>query len=185
MLNEFLLPQGNLINTSVALNTTANFGLEIYSSVYLLEWNISDFEQKKVCDELVRLGSNKDFYLIITIDAVQSDKISEVIEAGADDFLIKPYTETELTNRLLIAKKTLKSKLSFSSNKALQTANFGQRLNFDSAEALNLLDLLNDSVIIFEPITNKILFVNNTACQTYFIKPEDFIGIPAENIWKL
>ena len=52
-----------------------------------------------------------------------------------------------------------------------------------STEYNSILKLVHDPVIIFNPISNLILEVNDTACKTYKIKRELFIGLPINHLW--
>lgn len=46
-----------------------------------------------------------------------------------------------------------------------------------------LLELVHDSVIIFDPVTNEILEVNDIACLTYSIERERFLNLTINYLW--
>ena len=54
---------------------------------------------------------------------------------------------------------------------------------FQTFDYQNLLQLIHDPVIIFDPVTNLVLDVNDVACWTYKIEREDFIGFSINVLW--
>lgn len=46
-----------------------------------------------------------------------------------------------------------------------------------------LLELSHDSVIIFDPVTNRIIEVNDVACLTYSIERERFLNLTINYLW--
>lgn len=55
--------------------------------------------------------------------------------------------------------------------------------NHISGDFLKLLELIHDPVIIFDPVTNKIFRVNDSACLTYGIERERFLNLTINYLW--
>ncbi|MDA3803144.1 MAG: response regulator transcription factor [Patescibacteria group bacterium] len=90
------------IGFSVDIAETAEGGLFLASTnehdLILLDLNLPDKNGIEVCKSL-RLSGNKVPILILSVNEGVNDKIS-LLEAGADDYLTKPYSITELSARI-------------------------------------------------------------------------------------
>ena len=72
---------------------------EFRPDVMVLDVMLPDINGKEVCQR-VRSDKNLDAVKIICISGmVEQDKISELIDAGADDFMNKPFTVDSLLER--------------------------------------------------------------------------------------
>ena len=73
---------------------------EFRPDVMVLDVMLPDINGKEVCQR-VRSDKNLDAVKIICISGmVEQDKISELIDAGADDFMNKPFTVDSLLERV-------------------------------------------------------------------------------------
>ena len=94
----------NLENTgfSVDVAETAEGGLFLANTnehdVILLDLNLPDKNGIEVCKSL-RLSGNKVPIIILSVNNTVNDKVS-LLEAGADDYLSKPFSITELKARI-------------------------------------------------------------------------------------
>lgn len=59
-----------------------------------------------------------------------------------------------------------------------------ERLLHESAQYQQLFNLVNDPVIVFDPVSLEVLTVNNKACEIYRLPREDFIGHTLNRFWE-
>lgn len=75
----------------------------------LLDWVLPDFDGVELCRRLRQEGSSREYvYCILLTGKDAKEDMLKAMDAGADDYLIKPFDELELKARLLVGERILK-----------------------------------------------------------------------------
>lgn len=149
--------------------------------IFLIDWIMPEVDGLEVCRRIRANRSTENSYvLMLTARSGKQDAI-EALEAGADDFIKKPFLPNELRARLKTAERIVNLQQNLE-NRIAELQNTLESLRQTkhdlrrSEEYQNLFKHANDSIIVFDPITHEILKVNDKACLTYQISPENFVG---------
>jgi len=74
----------------------------------LLDWVLPDIEGVELCRRIRTAGSCRPYIYVILLTSKEGHQnMLHALEAGADDFLVKPFDELELKARLLVGKRIL------------------------------------------------------------------------------
>jgi two-component system, cell cycle response regulator len=96
--------------------TPANSGLEAWNilqrpgspTLVLLDWVMPGMDGVELCRKIRQIGSAGSYVYMILLTAKDShDDLLKAMEAGADDYLAKPFDALELKARLLVGKRIL------------------------------------------------------------------------------
>lgn len=81
--------------------------------IAILDWMMPGMDGPTVCREIRKQNLQKDPYLILLTANTGKDQIVEGLDAGANDYVTKPYHPRELQARLSVARRIseLQSKL--------------------------------------------------------------------------
>lgn len=75
----------------------------------LLDWVLPDFDGVELCRRIRQAGSTREYIYFILLTGKDTKKdMLKAMQAGADDYLIKPFDELELKARLLVGQRILK-----------------------------------------------------------------------------
>ena len=79
----------------------------------LLDWMMPGMEGPAVCNELRKLKRRDPVYMILLTSKGEREDIVQGLEAGADDYIAKPYNNEELRARVQVGKRivTLQNEL--------------------------------------------------------------------------
>lgn len=72
-----------------------------------LDWHLPDVEGLAICQNLRRISVEQPIHLVLTTSVKEGDEGLRALEAGADDFLPKPYSVNDLNVQLLKAERHL------------------------------------------------------------------------------
>jgi two-component system, cell cycle response regulator len=74
----------------------------------LLDWVLPDIEGIELCRHIRQAGSSRPYvYVILLTSKDGRQDMLHAMEAGADDYLVKPFDELELKARLMVGKRIL------------------------------------------------------------------------------
>ncbi len=74
----------------------------------LLDWVLPDLDGTELCQRIRQAGSSGSYtYVILLTSKDGRQNMLDAMQAGADDYLVKPFDELELKARLLVGKRIL------------------------------------------------------------------------------
>jgi len=74
----------------------------------LLDWVLPDFDGIELCRRIRQAGASGSYVYVILLTSNEGrQNMLEGMQAGADDYLVKPFDELELKARLLVGKRIL------------------------------------------------------------------------------
>jgi two-component system cell cycle response regulator len=74
----------------------------------LLDWILPDLDGIEICQRIRRAGSSRPYVYVILLTSNEGrQNMLDAMQAGADDYLVKPFDELELKARLLVGKRIL------------------------------------------------------------------------------
>jgi two-component system, cell cycle response regulator len=74
----------------------------------LLDWVLPDLDGIELCQRIRQAGSSSPYVYIILLTSKEGrQNMLQAMQAGADDYLVKPFDELELKARLLVGKRIL------------------------------------------------------------------------------
>jgi two-component system, cell cycle response regulator len=74
----------------------------------LLDWVLPDIEGTELCQRIRKAGSSRPYVYVILLTSKEGrQNMLDAMEAGADDYLVKPFDELELKARLMVGKRIL------------------------------------------------------------------------------
>ncbi|MGB8012843.1 MAG: diguanylate cyclase [Terriglobales bacterium] len=74
----------------------------------LLDWVLPDMDGTELCQRLRQAGSSHPYVYVILLTSKEGrQNMLDALQAGADDYLVKPFDEMELKARLLVGKRIL------------------------------------------------------------------------------
>lgn len=74
----------------------------------LLDWVLPDLDGIELCQRIRQAGSSRPYVYVILLTSKEGHQnMLDAMQAGADDYLVKPFDELELKARLLVGKRIL------------------------------------------------------------------------------
>jgi diguanylate cyclase (GGDEF)-like protein len=74
----------------------------------LLDWVLPDLDGIELCHRIRKVGSSGPYVYVILLTSNEGrQSMLDALQAGADDYLVKPFDELELKARLLVGKRIL------------------------------------------------------------------------------
>jgi len=74
----------------------------------LLDWVLPDLDGIELCKRIRQAGSSGPYVYVILLTSNEGQQnMLDALQAGADDYLVKPFDELELKARLLVGKRIL------------------------------------------------------------------------------
>jgi two-component system cell cycle response regulator len=100
-------------NFGVTLATTGSEAWQILEQpnspkLVLLDWVLPDLDGIELCQRIRQAGSCGHYVYVILLTSKEGrQNMLDAMQAGADDYLVKPFNELELKARLLVGKRIL------------------------------------------------------------------------------
>jgi two-component system, cell cycle response regulator len=76
-------------------------------ALVITDWNMPDLSGIEVCRQIRASAKDSYTYVIIVTSASEKEKVVEGLEAGADDYLTKPFHPKELLARVRVGRRLL------------------------------------------------------------------------------
>lgn len=77
------------------------------AQMLVLDWEMPGLDGLEVCRRVRAHAAGEDAYLLIVTARSKSTDLDDVLQAGADDYLSKPVTPSDIAARLRIAEKRI------------------------------------------------------------------------------
>lgn len=87
----------------------------------ILDWEMPGLDGISVCEKVVEKEENKETYLILLTSRDATEDVVQGLEAGADDYITKPFKEEELLARLNVGIRMLDMRSKLVNFERLQT----------------------------------------------------------------
>ncbi|MBF0106567.1 MAG: response regulator [Deltaproteobacteria bacterium] len=96
-----ILTQGGFAVTSAGDGEEAlTLIKQTYFPVVITDWQMPNMDGAALCEAVRKLDSSDKIYIIVLSATESQDDILTVLKAGADDFIIKPFKQDELINKV-------------------------------------------------------------------------------------
>ncbi len=86
------------------------FYKESPTSIAFIDWEMPKLNGIEVCQKIREIGH--DTYILLVSGKTKKRNMVEGLDAGVDDFVLKPYSEDVIISRVDIAKKILEARIS-------------------------------------------------------------------------
>ena len=73
----------------------------------ILDWMMPERDGPEICSEVRKRENAKYIYLILLTAKSQADDIVTGLEAGADDYVVKPFNRAELKSRISVGERVI------------------------------------------------------------------------------
>ncbi|HOO47341.1 MAG TPA: response regulator transcription factor, partial [Deltaproteobacteria bacterium] len=92
-------------------------------NIAVIDWIMPGIEGIEVCRQIRQKKRSSPLYFIILTAKVKNEEIIEGLEAGADDYMVKPFEQGELRARIRAGQRVVELQMELSSRiKELQDA---------------------------------------------------------------
>jgi DNA-binding response OmpR family regulator len=76
-------------------------------SLVILDWQMPGLDGLEVCRRIRTSPSARDVFVLVVTGRIEGDDVVNALNAGADDYLFKPFTPPSITARLEIAERRI------------------------------------------------------------------------------
>ena len=76
-------------------------------SLALLDWMMPGMDGVEICRRVRNRVRGRPLYLVLLTGRAQQEDVVHGLEAGADDYLVKPFDHAELRSRLRVGERVL------------------------------------------------------------------------------
>jgi phosphoserine phosphatase RsbU/P len=83
-------------------------------SIAILDWEMPELDGVGVCSKVKELERDNPIYVIILTGRTSKEDIVQGLDAGADDYVTKPFDENELRARIRVAERMVNIQASLS-----------------------------------------------------------------------
>jgi len=114
-----MLVQVSLENWGYRVESVAN-GHEAWSilrqkvapNIAILDWEMPELDGLEVCRRVKEMGSENPPYIILLTGRDKKKDIVQGFDAGADDYMTKPFNDNELRARVRVAERLVRTQTS-------------------------------------------------------------------------
>lgn len=78
-----------------------------HPSLVILDWQMPELDGLDVCRRIRSSEYARDTLVLVVTGRIEGDDVASALDAGADDYLFKPFTPTSITARLEIAERRI------------------------------------------------------------------------------
>jgi len=78
-----------------------------HPSLVILDWQMPEMDGLEVCRRIRSSPWARDTFVLVVTGRVEGDDVVHALDAGADDYLFKPFTPSSITARLAIAERRI------------------------------------------------------------------------------
>ncbi|CAG0899801.1 unnamed protein product [Cyprideis torosa] len=77
--------------------------------IAILDWEMPEIDGLELCQRIRALQSKKPIYIILLTARTNKNDIVDGLDAGADDYITKPFDEKELRARVQVAERMVRT----------------------------------------------------------------------------
>lgn len=78
-----------------------------HPSLVILDWQMPELDGLEVCRRIRTSPYARDTFVLVVTGRIEGDDVVNALDAGADDYLFKPFTPSSITARLAIAERRI------------------------------------------------------------------------------
>jgi two-component system NtrC family sensor kinase len=78
-----------------------------HPSLVILDWQMPELDGLEVCRRIRTSPWSRDTFVLVVTGRIEGDDVAGALDAGADDYLFKPFTPASITARLAIAERRI------------------------------------------------------------------------------
>lgn len=78
-----------------------------HPSLVILDWQMPELDGLEVCRRIRTSPYARDTFVLVVTGRIEGDDVVDALDAGADDYLFKPFTPSSITARLAIAERRI------------------------------------------------------------------------------
>ncbi|MBA2684336.1 MAG: response regulator [Gemmatimonadaceae bacterium] len=78
-----------------------------HPSLVILDWQMPELDGLEVCRRIRASEWSRDTFVLVVTGRIEGDDVVNALDAGADDYLFKPFTPSSITARLEIAERRI------------------------------------------------------------------------------
>ena len=78
-----------------------------HPSLVIVNWRMPELDGLEVCRRIRSSPWARDTFVVVVTGRVEGDDVVNALNAGADDYLFKPFTPSSITARLVIAERRI------------------------------------------------------------------------------
>jgi DNA-binding response OmpR family regulator len=78
-----------------------------HPSLVIVDWQMPELDGLEVCRRIRSSPWTREVYLLVVTGRIEGDDVANALDAGADDYLFKPFTPSSITARLEIAERRI------------------------------------------------------------------------------
>lgn len=78
-----------------------------HPSLVIVDWQMPEMDGLEVCRRIRDSEWARDTFVLVVTGRVEGDDVVNALDAGADDYLFKPFTPPSITARLAIAERRI------------------------------------------------------------------------------
>ncbi len=152
----------------------AESALEVYKLTFypliIVDLGLPEMDGLELCRHIRSLPWGKKSMILVVTGRDRLEDVQTALDAGADDYLIKPITRTALDVRLTVIERRIRTLTEYQ-QEVPKLRLFRE-----------LIEQANDGVFIIDPKTAMFLDVNNTACQNLGYTRQELLNMNISNI---
>ena len=87
--------------------TALNYCEKEFFPLVILDLSLPGMDGSELCRRIRKLVNGDDYYIIINSSRSSHEEIKELLDGGADDYCIKPFTSEDMQIRLMVAERNI------------------------------------------------------------------------------